>query len=285
MFEHAFQGLGLRGFDNRIEQDVPGCGDAAANGHHVRAEEGDDVRNGNAQVARHVGNGLQRQGVTRVGGRADCLGRKVAAGQAGCLSFVQPVSHVADHRRPGSDRLQASLLPTAAKRAVWHHAHVADLSRRVRRAVVNPAVEDDAAADAGAQGEEDEGVAPAAGAHAGLGQGCHVGVVVQFDADAQTLRQESLERNVMPVQVGRENDEAFGGGDTGDAYAHACEVVPREALAGQETVDLVGNPVRHTFRPGCGLGGPTVLNVDFPCGGHKGGLDKGSAQIDPDRVW
>ena len=68
--------------------------------------------------------------------------------------------------------------------AVEVDAHLADFAGGVLAAAVHLAIEDEAAADAGAEGEGDDVAEAASGAIAELGPGHGVGVI--FDNDGET---------------------------------------------------------------------------------------------------
>ncbi|GAA2930482.1 hypothetical protein GCM10020221_27800 [Streptomyces thioluteus] len=75
-----------------------------------------------------------------------------------------------------------------------------------KRAAAQLVADDDAAAQAGAQGDADDVVVALAGAEAVLAPGGGVGVVLDDDGEADALLDLVLERLVPPVDVGGEED-------------------------------------------------------------------------------
>ena len=88
---------------------------------------------------------------------------------------------------------------------------MADLAGEPGRAHLHPAVDHDAAADAGAQGDHDHVVVAPGGAEAVLGQDGEVGVVLDHDAAAgQPVADELRPVDAVRLgQVGREAEPAL----------------------------------------------------------------------------
>src|SRR5262249_34665280 len=96
-------------------------------------------------------------------------------------------------------RLQASVVPAATQRACRIDDRVPDLARGTLRAAVQFPVDDDAAADAGADGDVDEVPYALPGAERQLAEGGGVGVVLQPGADARALVHDLRQRDVAPA--------------------------------------------------------------------------------------
>jgi hypothetical protein len=79
----------------------------------------------------------------------------------------------------------------------------------ILRAVMDPPVDDDTAADPGADRVVDEGVGALPGSLAPLGQPGAVGIVIEIDARTERLRQLADERETAPAgEIERIGDPA-----------------------------------------------------------------------------
>ena len=94
------------------------------------------------------------------------------------LTQVQHTRHGLDGGR-GSMLFQAALVAAAARVAVGNHRDVPDFTGHAHEPAQHPAARNDAAADAGAEGQQDEVFHVAPGADPFLAQRGGVGVVLQ----------------------------------------------------------------------------------------------------------
>ena len=101
-------------------------------------------------------------------------------------------------------------LPQPHRMPSGHHAHVPDLGAHAEGAAVERAVEDDAAADAGADGDQQEVVDVVAGAELELAPGRGVRVVLDDDGQAERRLEVGLQVEVAPGQVGGEQHDGAG---------------------------------------------------------------------------
>ena len=113
---------------------------------------------------------------------------------------------LADERRAGAVGLEAAAVAAPAQDSAGHDPHVADLGGDPEGAAVQLAVEDDAAADAGADGDQEEVVDVLAGAEGELAPRRGVGVVLHHDRQVDARLQLGLEVEVAPREVGGEQD-------------------------------------------------------------------------------
>ena len=122
----------------------------------------------------------------------------------------------------------------AAHHAAGDHPHVPDLGGHAEGAAVELAVQHDAAADTGADGDEQEVVDVLAGTEGELAPGGRVGVVLDDHREVHVLLQLGLQVDVPPRQVGREVDPRPGVVDVPrGAHADAGDVVARPELGHQ----------------------------------------------------
>lgn len=91
-----------------------------------------------------------------------------------------------------------SVVPASARRTVRVNGHMSDLGAHAAKTLNQVVVADDAAADAGADGEIDQVVVPLARAKFPLGKPCHVGIVVKIYRDAEMLGEFGTHREVSP---------------------------------------------------------------------------------------
>jgi len=85
---------------------------------------------------------------------------------------------------------------------------VADFARHIRGAVIQLAVNHEAAADPGTDREPDHVTRALCGAAPPFAKRRAVGVVVERDRQAHAMRDRIAQREVAPAQVGRDDDEA-----------------------------------------------------------------------------
>ena len=139
--------------------------------------------------------------------------------------------------------------------------HVAGLAGEAERPTLHGAVDDHAATDPGAQGDEHAGGRPGGGAQRVLGQGGAVGVVVHDDRPCQARRERADQVEVDHArQVGGEAQHPAPVDETGGADADGAR------SAGARRRELVVEGDHHT---GDGL--------------DDGGVDTGAAprRVDP----
>ena len=213
----------------------------AADHDRLRVEQVD--RGGDAGAERLDGllEQLERHLVV-AGQRAlpDAGGEPVAAAllhdleQRGLLALLDAPARAGLHRAAAGVGLHAAAAAAAALGAVDAHDHVADLARGLA-ADPRLAVEDQAAADAGAPEDAEQAVVLACGADLELGVGGEVDVVAERDGRAAELLLERLAQVERAGPLG----EVHGAGDgallvvdaAGRADADAGEVGRRSSPA------------------------------------------------------
>ena len=185
------------------------------------------------------------------------------------------------------ERLQAAVVGAAsrARRAVGVDDDVAELGRRPAGAVHEPPVDDEAAADAGAERQHDRVARPARLAPAPLGEHRRVAVVVDRDGQAEPLGQhvahgDAVQREVVGVerharlridQAGdAEPDREHLRGRRLDRLLHRLdELVDQRAgvVRARQAIGAVMHLELRVDRPGEQLR-PSQIDADDAAGGH-----------------
>ena len=135
----------------------------------------------------------QRHGVALPGGIRDSSpvhGVDVAAAPVqniAARSGAKPIARPARERSAGRQRFQAADISAVAERAVLVDGHVSDLAAEAVRAGVQPVVDDDSAADAGADSHIDHVAASPARAVCVLASRAECGVVTREHRQRQAL--------------------------------------------------------------------------------------------------
>ena len=105
-------------------------------------------------------------------------------------------------------RLETAVVAAFAAAAVGVDRGVADLAGHVGGAVVELAVEDEPAADPGADGDADRVPRAPRRAHPPLAEDRAVGVVVELGGKPEPVANDLPQRQVDPAEVGREQHDA-----------------------------------------------------------------------------
>ena len=164
------------GLPQRLEQQVAGLGQLAADEDALGGEQVARAGDGAAEGAAGVGDDAPAADVARLR-----LSDDLAQGQAVAVAAAQRL----EDGLGAGEGLQAAAVAAAADRAAVVDRHVADLAGGAARAVVEAAVEDEAGADAGGDLDVDEVRAVAAGAPHDLRQRAEVGVVLDAHGQAE----------------------------------------------------------------------------------------------------
>ena len=147
------------------------------------------------------------------------------------------------------------------------------------------AVDDDTAADAGAQSGQHHTLAACAAAAPVLAQGGHVGVVAGLDRQAGQLAQGLMEVEHAPAQVDAAVDDAVVGDGTGHADADADDVLLADAVAFQAVIqglcDIREDVLAVFDRAGRDL--PMLQKVAHV--GEEAELDGGAAHVCAESVF
>ena len=199
----------------RLQQQVAGRDHAAADHDHVGLEDVGEARQAtpsrlpiSSKTPIAVASPASAASVTALPSTvspAASIARR--APSPGSLSAA--ALPLAPERRAGGQRLDAAAAGAVALagRAVGLDHGVAELGAGAGRAAVDLAVEDQAAADPGADRQHHRVVGAAGGAVEVLGQGGDVGVVVDEDGQADPLADQVADRQVVERQVdGRDGD-------------------------------------------------------------------------------
>jgi hypothetical protein len=196
----------------------------------------------------------------------DVLG--VAAGQldeAAATARGHELPGLAVEGGAGGVALPAAAPTARAREAVVVDDHVADLPGEAVGPPYEQAVDDEAAADPGAEGDEESGVRAGGGAQLVLGPRRARGVVVGPHREAQRLGQARPEGQLHdPGQVGREAQGAVPVDQPGRPHAHGGDpgraVEERGGHRHHARQQAVG--VAHGRLPVLGHDGPVVVEDD-----------------------
>ena len=177
----------------RTEEALARVGDAAEHDHDLGVEDVDHVGDAGAQELGGFAHDLVGQLVAVVRRlvdrlRGDLLQRAVhVVGEPARLARLDRLDRAPRDGRARRVGLEAAVVAALAAPAVDLDRGVADLARAVRRPVVEPAVDDDPAADAGPDGDPDHLPRAARRAHPPLAQHGAVGVVVDRGRNAERV--------------------------------------------------------------------------------------------------
>ena len=167
--------------------------------------------------------------------------------------------------------------------AAHHGDHVPDFGGDAVGAHEHLAVENHAAAYAGAQGDE-HGIAHI-GAHArdGLRETGHGGVVVYKHRLVNFLLNQLHQGHVVPAQVGAEGNAAGAGIlNAGDADAHGMHFVQGMAALPKRLQGDLGHIVYHGLMTAVLVRGAAAFVQNRAVFIHYAGLDTGAAYVNTD---
>ena len=181
----------------------------------------------------------------------------------------------------------ATVVAAAALSAVHLDGGVADLARHVRRAVIEPAIHHDPAADAGSDGDPDGVPRAARRAAPRFAERGAVGVVVERGGDPEPVVDDVAEREIDPAEVGREQHQAAGaveGPRRADAHPQhlgvgLLEVELRDGRAGHAQ-----QPLHHGIGALLGAGGlGAEAEQHRAVFRHRAGDEIGPSDVNPQR--
>jgi hypothetical protein len=220
----------LRRFPHRLEQQVAGCPEGAADRYPLRVEEVEERRRGRADVPAGLG---QRAGAGEVA--AACAGDDLVEVER---LAERPLEH-ADERLRRGHRLQAAAVSAAADVAVLLNRDVADLAGGPARAAQHLAVCDQARADARRDLQVHERRGAAAGAPERLGARPEIRVVVHVDRELEPVLDVLKHPHALPSGEDRRRADRPGARmeRPGEADPDAERVGPRRARLGERRVD------------------------------------------------
>ena len=275
----------------RVEEDVACAGHTAADEEHLGVGGAGNGGQSHAEGVGHLVHLAGSEGVAAAGGIKDVLGLEVLAAQdAVCVGvLVQQLLHAADDAGSAGILLEAAVLAAAAGgRLVRVDGDVADLAAGTVCAVDDFAVDDDAAADAGAQRDHDCAAAALGRTHPDLTQSSHVGVVAHQHLHAvQQAGQLGRDVPFAPAaKVGADDgDDAAVQHGAGDADADALHLLGGDLLLGHLGVDGVGQILEDALTGVGGVGGDFPLFQQSARGGEQSDLGRGAAEVDAECVF
>src|ERR1039458_9757653 len=217
-FHRAGHGVVLRGLDGDAHHLVgQRLDDAAAHHHDFRAEDVHQVGDANADILGGAFDDFIHELVTPADGFAQVAAAQVAEvvaehfGQQGLLAVFDAGFDLLKDGGAAGQRLKTAFVAAAALGAVDVEHHVTDLPGGVVESAVKVAVDDEAAADAGADEDADEALGLAFELDDVDAQRADVAVVFDEYRHAEKLLQVLLQQHVLPAfHVRGEDDPALG---------------------------------------------------------------------------
>ena len=273
-----------------VEEDITGTGDTAAHHKHLGVGGGGNGGQRHAQGVGHLVHLTGGQCIACTGGIKDILGGKVGAAQGagGVRVLVQQLLHTADHAGGTGILLQTAVLAAAAdRRLVGVDGDVADLAACTVCTFDDPAVDDDTAADTGAQRDHHRAAAALGTAHPDLAQRGHVGIVAHQHLDAiQQAGQLDGDVPLTPAaEVGADNGhDAAVQHRAGHTDPHALHLLGSDAVFLHLVLHGLGQVPKDVFTCIGGVGGHLPLFQQSARRGEQAHLGRGAAQVDAECV-
>lgn len=253
----------------RLEQEVAGgCAEAPANDHDVRIEDVDERADRGAEQSPDLRERFDRTGIARsrtgnedrgVGPRAVELGSRSIGGEPRCVSLEMPVP----------------VAVPLARLSAGDHDHVPELGP----APVEMVVDDQSAADPGAEGEHDQIRGTSTCSEPPLGERRSIAVVL--DAGGQPVERSGAVREVHLVQRKIDSPQC----DTGtaidverDAVSDRRRPVPEQVL--NDSVDRVQDLILGSIRRR-----DFDRTADRAVALDETGEDFRPAEVDPDNAF
>ncbi len=249
---------GLRGGrPSRREQHIRGARDATADHDDLRIEDVHEPGDPLAETPPDARDDGRRHGVSLPCRLDDVLaghGLGVAAGtsrEARVEQGRRPA--LVGERAPARDRLPAPIVAAPAGEAVPFHDHVPDLAGEPVGAAIDPSVDDDAAADPGADPDVQHVAMPSGRAKPVFAVGGGGAVVVDHHGQVEGGLDHLRQGHVAPGEVRRVPEDAGVGLDeAGRPDAHGARPARRGPPAGPPR----GRPAWPRCRPPAWRGSP-----------------------------
>ncbi len=213
--EGGFKGVFAGALYEGIKDKFLSIAEGSAVGDHFGIEGIDDGGGSIAEVASDIIEQTQSQFVALFGGVINFEGTEFVFGAVGDLDNGFGAAgdgsfYVAADGSGTGVGFNAAVISAAAFGAFEIDDHVAEFPGGFVGSEVEFVVDDDAASDAGAEGEEDHGVYFAAGPDPPFAIGCGVGVVNEGDRHCDVFLKDVAGGNVMPAgEVWSFIDNAF----------------------------------------------------------------------------
>ena len=190
------------------------------------------------------------------------------------------LASLTDQRSRGGVLLPAADRAAGTLTAFALHGHVSQLRTHTVGAGIDLMVDDDAAADAGAQGQEHGVCNPGGNARNGFRKARNGRIVVDKDGLIDDLLHDLAQGHHVPAQVGAENNHAgLGVGQTGNAHTDGLDVVHGVACI----LDNLQGEIRHIlddgFRSALQQRGNGILVQDLARFVYQANRNVGAAQI------
>ena len=275
----------------RGKQHIACAGHAAAHHKHLRVHGGGNGCQRHAEGIGHLVHLTGGKGVAIAGGIKHILGGKLGAAQGagGIRVLVQQLLHAAHNAGGTGILLQTSVLAAAAGSGlVAVHRDVADLAAGTVGAINDLAVDDDAAAHAGAQRDHDRAAAALGCAHPDLAQSGHVGVIAHKDPDAAQHGAQLFGYIMLAPAAEVCADDGYDAAvqhRAGHAHAHAFHLSGGKALFLHLALHGSSQIFQNVFTGVGGVGGNFPLFQQLAGGLEQTDLSGGAAQIDAECVF
>src|SRR5687768_610313 len=278
----------------RIEEQITRLSDSAGNDEDVRIEHVDQVRHSDTEKVRGVANDLEGNRIAALRcleNRLRCDPRQVAIDHrredrnlVACENFASSLRD----RRSGRIGFQASVVAAFAAPARRVDCRMPDLARHVGGTVVELAVEDQATADACANGKSDHIASAFRGPAPPFSEGRAVRVIVERRGHVDTLRDFITKWKIPPSKVrSHDHNSARAVERSGRTDANAEEVRTVRACFSARLVDYLLDEGSDPVDDGCRAFMCTRRNhphcdLTGPVGRHRPGRNVGPAEIDAD---
>ena len=281
------EGIGAEVAPDALQDHLAGLADAAADDHHLGIQGTAHKTHQLTQIAVDLIEDFESQGVSGLACVKDVLaGQGIGGSQAGVPALCQVLLSQTDDAGGG-----AVLLGAAPVAAVAGHGflavqdQMADFCGGAVGSVEQMAVQDDAAAHAGAQGDKDHVFAALAAALPVFAESGHVGVVTGLHGEACEGLQLPGDVEDAPAQIDAAIDHAPAVHGAGHADTEAQNVLGVDILIQKIAPDRLGD-VRENF-----LTAVLCVCGDLPLVQHGTGfvkiseLDGSTAEIDTKSVF
>src|SRR4051794_2009546 len=206
-----------QGFAGRLQEEVSGLGQPAADDHQFRVECGAESCDTDSQPCTDLTQHLDTGRIAGLSGPSD-RGSVQATGplvdqlaQQGCLRGTsgQAFPGLQQQGVPTAVLLPATPVAALACPAVRHHLHVAELTSHAVAAPHHLSVEYQCPADPGSEGQTEHVPVGPSSPEPEFRPGGRVRVVVDPDRHGQSMLESGLQRLATPGQVGCEGDAPF----------------------------------------------------------------------------
>jgi hypothetical protein len=270
---------------NGPEQQVVERRHTASEHDHLWVQRGDHVGDADAEPCGDSGDGLAHRGVAGPSRRAH-LFRRDGGGVSGDhleegrrqAGEHQPDTF-ADQRRPTGESLQTAPVAAAAEWAVALDGLMAEFAGCSQGAEAEPTVHDNAAANAGPDGEKDHGVDAFAVAEGELPKGRHARVVEQKHRVAECRGESLANRDAAPLRGKIRQEAGDAGGDLRQPGHTHPDADRLRAETRREIGHQPGNPGQDAGGSFMGVGGDAAFGQNLAVGAGDSRRDLSASKV------